>query len=159
VCVCVCVCVCARVCVCVCVYKNQGYRLDDWCMKTWSLARPANHSDQLWGPQVHTDSYSMYTGTQSPGVKQLGHNGGHSPPSNTKLRTNGAIPPHHHMPLQHAPHNFYFSNGTITYTINLVMASIILHHSLTTHYNKQSIKQRTDKDTAHLWRFLNKNRL
>jgi hypothetical protein len=101
----------------------------------------------------------MHTGPQSPEVKQVWHNGGHSPPSNTKLRTHGAIPPHHHTPLQYAPDNFYFSNGTITYTINLVMASITLHHSLTTHYNRQTTKQRNDTDTTHLWHFLNKNRL
>ena len=141
------------------IWKIQGYRLDDGCMMTWFQARPANHSDQLWGPQGHTVSYSMYTGTRSPGVKQLGHNGGHSPPSNTNLRTHGATRPHHHMPIQHAPDSFYFSNGTITYTINPVMASIILHHSLTTHYNRKSTKQQNDRDITHLWHFLNKNKL
>jgi hypothetical protein len=53
---------------------------------------PLLHSDQA-GPGAHPASYTMGTESSFPGVKRLGREADHSPPSSAEVKNDGAILP------------------------------------------------------------------
>jgi hypothetical protein len=77
-----------------------GYRLDSQDLIPGRGKRffsSSQHLDWFWGPA--SPSIQSVTGILSLGIRQLGLEADHFPPSNAEVKNGGAIPPLHHASL------------------------------------------------------------